>query len=375
LFAPLLASSAAAAGFEEARSRAQAAHQGQRLEEAAQSYREALDQQPKWDEGRWALGTVLYELERWEDCRQQFEQLTANQPQLGGAWAFRGLCEFRERRYDAALGSLEKIPSLGLPEGSPIAPVAQYHLGALLTRAGRFEESIRLLEALAAVTKQPAGDLIEALGLSLLRVPALPGDAAEHNPEAVRGPEAERRGPEAERHNPEAVRLAGRAAYLAATSDVDAARKLLGDLTARFPKEPNAHYAFGAFLLNSDADRALAEFRRELEVSPGSVAARLQLAFEYLKRNQFSEGLPYAREAVEAKPEDFAARHAYGRLLLGAGDVNEAVRQLEAAVRLASDSPQSRFALARAYSRAGRKQDSEREHAEFQRLEKLQQKR
>jgi tetratricopeptide (TPR) repeat protein len=111
LFAPLLAFSAAAAGFEEARSRAEAAHQAQRLEEAAQSYREALDQQPQWDEGRWALGTVLYELERWEECRQQFEQLTANQPQLGGAWAFRGLCEFREQRYDAALGSLERIPT------------------------------------------------------------------------------------------------------------------------------------------------------------------------------------------------------------------------------------------------------------------------
>ncbi|MEX2300395.1 MAG: tetratricopeptide repeat protein [Bryobacterales bacterium] len=361
-FVPLLAASAAAAGFEEARSRAQAAHQAQRLDEAAQSYHEALDQQPKWDEGRWALGTVLYELERWGECRQQFEQLTANQPQLGGAWAFRGLCEFRERRYDAALGSLERITTLGLPEGSPIAPVAQYHLGALLTRAGRFEESIRLLEALAAVTQQPSADLIEALGLSMLRVPALPGEAAP-------------RSPESERRNPEAVRLAGNAAYLAATSDVDAARKLLEDLTARFPKEPNAHYAFGAFLLNGDADRAIAEFRRELEVSPGSVAARLQLAFEFLKRNQFSDGLPYAREAVAAKPDDFAARHAYGRLLLGAGDVGEAVRQLEAAVRLAPDSPQSRFALARAYSRAGRKQDSEREHAEFQRLEKLQQKR
>jgi predicted Zn-dependent protease len=196
----------------------------------------------------------------------------------------------------------------------------------------------------------------------MLRVPALPGQAAP-------------RGTESERRNPEAVLLAGRAAYLAATSDIDAARKSLEELTARFPKEPNAHYAFGAFLLNSDADRAIAEFHLELDVSPGSVAARLQLAFEFLKRNQFSDGLSYAREAVAAKPEDFAARHAYGRLLLGAGDVGEAVHELEAAVRLAPDSPQSRFALARAYSRAGRKQDSEREHAEFQRLEKLQQKR
>lgn len=48
LFVPLPAARADAAGFEEAQSRAQAAHQAQRLEEAAQSYREALDQRPQW---------------------------------------------------------------------------------------------------------------------------------------------------------------------------------------------------------------------------------------------------------------------------------------------------------------------------------------
>lgn len=353
--ASVLAAAAENAGFEQARARAQTAHEAQRLEEAAESYREALAERPDWDEGRWALGTVLYELERWGECRDQFEQLTANRPTMGGAWALRGLCEFQERRYDEALSSLERIPTLGLPEGSPLAPVAQYHLGALLTRAGRFEESIRLLEALAAVTQQPSADLIEALGLSMLRALALPGEAVEANRDAVP--------------------MAGRAAYLAATSDVAAAQKLLEELAARFPKEPNVHYALGAFLLSGDADRALAEFRRELEVSPGHLAARLQLAFEYLKRNQFADGLPYAREAVASHPDDFAARHAYGRLLLGAGEVEESVRQLEAAVRLAPDSPQSHFALARAYGRAGRKQDADREHAEFQRLEKLQQKR
>jgi predicted Zn-dependent protease len=346
---------AAGAGFQKARDRAQQAHQQQRLDEAAQYYREALTLRADWDEGWWELGTVLYELERWGECRDAFERLSARQPRMGAAWALRGLCEFRDGRYDAALASLEKMRTLGLPEGSPIAPVAQYHLGALLTRAGRFEESIRLLEALAAVTRQPARDLINALGLSMLRVPALPGEPVNANAEALG--------------------MAGQAAYLAAASDVAAARKLLEDLAARFPGEPNVHYALGSFLLSGDADRALEEFHKELAVSPGHVAARLQLAFEYLKRNRFSDGLPYAREAVEAQPEDFAARNAYGRLLLGVGGVDEAVRQLEAAIRLAPDSPECRFALARAYTRAGRKQDAEREHAEFQRLEKLQQKR
>jgi tetratricopeptide (TPR) repeat protein len=339
-----------AAGLEDIRDRAKAAHQQQRLDEAVTLYREALGQHPDWDEGRWSLGTVLYELERWDECRQTFERLTARQPRMGGAWALRGLCEFRCRRYDPALASLEKIPVLGLPEGSPLAPVAQYHLGALLARAGRFEESIRLLEALAAVTQHPSEDLIEALGLSMLRSATLPGENSDRNPEAVR--------------------TAGQAAFLAATSQAEAALASLEELVRRFPAEPNVHYALGTFLLNSNAGRAIEEFRKELEVSPTNAAARLQLAFEYLKRGEFQSGVPYAREAAAALPNDFAARHVYGRLLLETGRVQEAVAQLENAVRLAPDSPQSHFALARAYSRAGRKQDAEREQAEFQRLEK-----
>jgi len=48
-----------------------------------------------------------------------------------------------------------------------------------------------------------------------------------------------------------------------------------------YPDAPNVHYAYGVFLMNQDADAALKEFRRELEISPshpavdGSVGLRV----------------------------------------------------------------------------------------------------
>ena len=63
---------------------------------------------------------------------------------------------------------------------------------------------------------------------------------------------------------------------------------------ARYPKAPHVHYARGVFFLTEDSERALADFRRELEISPSHVPARLQIAFEYLKRGEAALALPLA---------------------------------------------------------------------------------
>jgi len=52
------------AAFKELADRADAAHAANQLGEAARLYEEALKQRPSWLEGRFALGTVLYGLDR-----------------------------------------------------------------------------------------------------------------------------------------------------------------------------------------------------------------------------------------------------------------------------------------------------------------------
>ena len=84
-------------------------------------------------------------------------------------------------------------------------------------------------------------------------------------------------------------------------------------LLARYPNDPNMHYVYGVFMLSQDADVALKEFKRELEISPAHYPSMVQMAFEYLKRDQYNDALPFAEKAVQLAPKMYAARNVLGR--------------------------------------------------------------
>ena len=44
------------------------------------------------------------------------------------------------------------------------------------------------------------------------------------------------------------------------------------ELVRRYPDMPNVHYAFGVVLLNAEPDRAIEEFKQELQRTPGARA-------------------------------------------------------------------------------------------------------
>jgi predicted Zn-dependent protease len=97
----------------------------------------------------------------------------------------------------------------------------------------------------------------------------------------------------------------------------------------------------------------------------------LHLAFEYIRRSEYPSAIAWARKAVEGDPSSFAARMALGQALLESGDTDGAIEQLEQGVALAADSPGLRFQLAKAYQKAGRTAEAERERKEFLRLDRL----
>ena len=167
----------------------------------------------------------------------------------------------------------------------------------------------------------------------------------------------------------EKVLLAGQAGFNMAARRLDQARAAFETLLTQYPNDPNVHYAFGVYLLSQDSDRALKEFTRELEISPNHFAAMTQMAFEYMKRDQFNEALPLAEKAVQLAPKLYAARNVLGRVLLDLGQVDRAIKELEEGVKLAPASPEMHFALARAYTRAGRKDEAARERETFKKLQ------
>lgn len=336
--------------FERIAKQAVHARDQNKLEDATRLYREALKLKPSWLEGWWDLGTILYEADRYDEARQSFSRLANLRSDGAPAWAMLGLCEFELRNYEQSLQHLRRAQAIGLRNNAELSSVAEYHLAILHTRFEQYEAGTETLFTMARAGNE-SPSLIEALGLSVLRMPFLPSDM----------PPDKR----------EMVLMAGRAAYDMRTNRAADGKKEFEELIARYGEAPNVHYAYGTFLLNTEPDAALGEFNREIHISPNHVAARLQIAFEDIKRADFAAGLPFAEKAVELAPQLFAAHDALGRILLGMGNTDQAISELETAVKLTPDSPEVRFALYTAYARAGRKQDAERARVEFMRLDKL----
>ena len=122
-------------------------------------------------------------------------------------------------------------------------------------------------------------------------------------------------------------------------------------------------------MLPQDAEIALQEFRQAQALDPNHQAALVQMAFEYLKRRDYDTALPLAEKSVALAPQMYAARNVFGRVLLEVGQVERAIHELEEGIRLAPASPEMHFALARAYMRAGRKGDADRENEIFKKLQ------
>lgn len=335
--------------FEEVAKRAAEARDKDELDDAIRWYQEGARLKPGWDEGLWYLATLLYEKDRFGEARDVFKKFLVVKPDAGPGWALRGLCEFRLKEYDAALRDLQKGTDLGYGSNTAIQRAAWFHTAMLLVRAGQFELAVRPVTFLAR-SEPESEPLVEAAGLMLLRRQKLPADITDNEREVVM--------------------LAGRAGYSHLSRDGEKAAERFRLLVERYPETPNVHYAYGIFLLGGDSNAALAEFRKEIEVQPSSVFARLDLAFELIRQREFQEAVAPAEEAVKLAPGLFAAHNALGRALTQTGDLARGVLELETAVKLAPDSPEMHFALALAYTKAARKDDAARERATFVELDR-----
>jgi tetratricopeptide (TPR) repeat protein len=319
-----------------------------RLDDAISLYGKALNIKPKWPNGWWYVGAIFYEKDLYPQASDAFQNLVALEPQRGPAWAMLGLCLFQTGDYERAATSLQRGKSLGVNDNSELAGVVLYHIGLLYIRFEYFENAFdTLAELLRAGNASPK--VVEAFGLTMLRMPYLPKEI----------PAAQR----------EKILIAGQAGINMAARRQDQARAAFDTLLAQYPNEPNVHYGFGVFMLSQDADIALKEFNRELEISPNHYPSMVQMAFEYLKRDQYNDALPLAEKAVQLAPKLYAARNVLGRVLLELGQVERSIKELEEGVKLAPSSPEMHFALARAYTRAGRKADAARERETFKKLQ------
>jgi tetratricopeptide (TPR) repeat protein len=334
--------------FQTLSQQAAAARDARQLGPALALYQRALKLKPDWDEGLWEMGSIAYDLDRYSDCAPAFHRLAGLKPESAPAWTMAGLCEYKLRRFDAALESLGHAESLKFEEPAELARAGRLHLALVLTKSGSFEHAINVLTALTRMHKKTP-EIIGAAGIAGMRQPWLPSEV----------PEASR----------ELVFKLGDAMAAAMELDYKEATQKFEAVAEQFPQEPNVHFRFGAFLNIQDSDRGVQEIKKALELAPDHVPALVGLTFIYLKRKEIDAALEYGERAVKASPGDFSTHIALGRVLLAKENPAGAAAELEAALKLAPASPEAHFSLASAYSRLGRKADSARELAEFKRLE------
>jgi predicted Zn-dependent protease len=222
-----------------------------------------------------------------------------------------------------------------------------YFVAVLLTRFEQYSDSMGMMLAMIKSGQQP-DLLVEPIGLAALRMPLLPSEIP-----------PDRR---------DMIRMAGQGALALEAEHQEEAEKLFRNMVAAYPNEPGVHFLLGAFLLDLRPDDGIREMRRELEISPFHVPARLRLAEEYLKEEHFDDALSLAQEAARLEPKDGPAHMMLGEVLVAKGDLSEGIRELETSEKEAPQTVRTHWDLLRAYTTAGRRDDAQREKEKIEKL-------
>lgn len=333
--------------FEPVSREAERAREENRDDDAIRLYRAALTQRPQWDQGLWYLGTLLYEKEQYADALDVLRRFMTLRPDAGPGWALVGMSEFQTRQYAKALNHLQLAMSHGMADRTDMIESVFYSVAVLLTRAERYDDSMSILIAMVKSGQDPK-PLIEPTGLAALRMPFLPAEIP-----------ADRR---------EMVRQAGGATLALEAQRRDEAGKLFRGLTEQYPNEAGVHFIYGAFLLDENPELGVKEMKKELQVSPSSVPARLRLAEEYTKEQKLELALPLAQEAVKLDPKRASAHMMLGEVLIAKSDSTGGIQELETARQQDPETVRIHWDLLRAYTSAGRSDDAKREKEEIEKL-------
>lgn len=154
----------------------------------------------------------------------------------------------------------------------------------------------------------------------------------------------------------------------------DDAEKEYRGILQQNPNLPGIHFRLGRLLLSKAnaspeaANQAKAEFEEELKLDPKNAGAEYVLGEMARQSQQWDEAANHFSRAAKLDPQFGEAFLGLGMALIAEKKYSDAVPPLEKAVKLAPKNPNAHYNLAVAYSRAGRKQDGEKEFAIHQSL-------
>lgn len=347
--ASLTAAQESSQTFEQLSEKARRAYETDRLDEAAQLYRQAVSLRTDSSQSWWALGMIEYQRDHYPECRDALTRMITLESAAAPGFALLGLCEFRTKEYDSSFQHLKQAHKL-VPvtqPGGPLLDMADYHLAMLLTQQGAFEVAQEIFLRVARhVHTNP--DMMFAAGLPCLRMPILPSEVPADQKDVVT--------------------LAGKTFWDLATQTPDQAEADFKILLSKYPKFPGVHYFYGAYLAARRPEDCVPEFLQELSVTPDSVPARVQLALRHILDGNVDQALTLAREAAKLSPDSVGAQLALAKALKAKEDNQGALAAYLLAERLDPVSPAIRLQIVNLYRALDRVDDMRHEMAEYDRL-------
>ena len=234
------------ASFPELARQAAAARDANQQNEAIRLYRECVRLNPSWAEGWWYLGTLLYDGNQFAGGRDALARFVQNEPKSAPGWAMLGLCEFETAQYEPALAHLQRGLTLGLSGNPQIA-------------------------ASVPLPCRPAADALQPVRGGASGLPADWRDKEWKTPDTQSrvGHRRAADGFAPRRSSGRSARIGGqvgRAVFDTGARHAAEAKRDFDELVAKYPDTPEIHYLYGGFLLLSDADGAIREWKREIGI-------------------------------------------------------------------------------------------------------------
>ena len=337
-----------AAAQETSFSRAAALHQSGDLEGAAAEYRRFIAEHPASVEARSNLGVVLARLGRFEEAIAAYGEALAIAPANTPVRLNLALAFYKSARLTEASEAFDRV----LAE-QPANLQARYLSADCKLQLGRPADAVTLLEPLTA-TQPDDPALSYLLGMAYL------GSGDEKKGQLLID-RILRHGDSAEAHV-----LMGVAKRRA--GDLKEAVEDLKRAVALNPKLPGVRALYGQALLEAgNPDLAKSELEAELASNPLDFDANLYLGV-LLKPEDHETALRHFRRALDVRPGDIPTRYQIATVELARMRTAEATALLEAIVKEAPTFLEAHVALATAYYRQQRKADGDRHKAIVERL-------
>ena len=323
-------------------------HRARQFQQAIEDYRLFLEKYPDVPSVRSDLGAALAGAGRYEEAIAEYKRALQLKP-LPQVRLNLALAYYKSAKLSLAVAELKKVREEMPGDLRPLMLEADCYL--------RLGENKKVIELLTPV-HQTNGD---GLAIAYMLGTALVRDGQAERGQVLIG-RILKNGDSAE-----ARLLLGTTKLM--VNDFAGALVDLQKAVELNPNLPEAYAYYGTALL-STGDQAGAQeaFEHALRDDPNNFDANLRMGLLLRKDEKYDEALKYIRHSLEIRPGDVGVRYQMASIELSVGQVEQARAHLESLVAEAPNFTEAHVSLATAYYREKRKADGDRERAIVEKL-------